>query len=147
MLSALLLLAACDGYPRDSDGLTARAADAGMQVGASHDPPFVQVAADGTVSGPEVAVVQRYAQARGYRIVWAIGAHDALMAQLEDAKLHAVLGGHGPDTPWKPRVGWSHAFLLRGDGALAERRIALPPGQSAWQLDFDRHLIEHEGAR
>lgn len=147
--AALLVLCGCGDYPRDTDGMTAQAAERGMRVGASHDPPWVVVAGDGTVGGPEAELVQRYAQANRYRITWLVGGHDVLMGDLERARLHAVIGGHHPASPWKPKVGWSRPLGLRAssDGAMPERRIALPPGQSAWHVAFDRHLVEREGAQ
>lgn len=148
-LAALSLLAGCDGYPRDADDMTAKAAGAGMRVGASHDPPYVSVSPEGNVTGTEAALVERFARRHGYRVAWTTDAHDALMRDLEDAQLHAVIGGHHPDSPWKPKVGWSRTLYVRedGNGALHERHIALPPGQSAWHLAFDRYLVEREGAQ
>lgn len=144
-----LALGGCEAYPRDADDLTAEARERGMRVGASHDPPWVVVAGDGSVHGPEAELVQRYADAHGYRVTWLPGGHDALMADLERAQLHAVVGGHRPDSPWKPKVGWSRPLRLRAspDGPMPERRVALPPGQSAWHLAFDRHVVEREGAQ
>jgi len=148
-LVLLLLLAGCDHYPRDADDMTALAAERSMQVGASHDPPWVRVSADGQVSGPEAELVRDFARAHGYRLRWRPGGHDALMRELERARLHAVIGGHDPDSPWQPMVGWSRPLHLRtdDDAAMPERRIALPPGQSAWQLEVDRHLLERERQR
>lgn len=148
-LATLLALSACDNYPRDTDDLTTQAAEQGMRVGASHDPPWLVVQADGSVSGPDADLVQRFADAHGYRLTWVPGSHDALMGDLERARLHAVAGGHHPDSPWKPKVGWSRPLGLRAsrDGPMPERRIALPPGQSAWHLAFDRHLVEQEDAQ
>ncbi len=145
----LLSLAGCKDYPRDADNLTRQARDHGMRVGASHDPPWVVVADDGSVGGPEAELVQRFADAHGYQLTWLPRGHDALMADLERARLHAVVGGHRPDSPWKPKVGWSRPLGLRAsaDGPMPERRIALPPGQSGWQLALDRHLVQREGAQ
>ncbi len=147
-LAALLALSACDGYPRDADAMTGKAAQRGMRVGASHDPPWLLVAADGTVSGPEAALVQRFADANGYALTWVPGSHDALMRDLARAHLHAVAGGHHPDSPWKPDVAWSQPLSLRAlpDGPMPERRIALPPGQPAWHLSFDRHVLAQDPA-
>ena len=148
-LLALLALSACSPYPRDADGLSEQAARHGMRVGASEDPPWVQVAADGSVSGVEADLVQDFADAHGYRLEWVPGGHDALMGQLERTGLHAVIGGHHPDSPWKPMVGWSRPLALRAspDGPMPERRIALPPGQSAWHLSVDQYLVDREHAR
>lgn len=148
-LPALLALCACGAYPRDADGLSEQAAQRGMRVGVSADPPWVQVAADGSVSGPEAELVQRFADAHGYRLAWVPGGHDALMGELERSRLHAVIGGHDPDSPWKPMVGWSRPLGLRApaDGPMPERRIALPPGQSRWQLAVDTYLVDREHAQ
>jgi polar amino acid transport system substrate-binding protein len=148
-LAALLALAGCDRYPRDADDATGRAAESGMRVGASHDPPWVRVAADGSVDGPEARLVQRFAEAHGYSVAWVTAGHDVLMRDLERARLHAVIGGHHRDSPWKPKVGWSQPVRLRAgsDGPLPERRIALPPGQCGWHLAFDRHVVRHARAR
>ena len=149
LVAALLLLPGCDRYPRDADGLTDQAARHGMRVGASHDPPWVIVGADGSVGGEEAALLERFARSRGYRVIWQPGAHEALMRELQRSRLHAVIGGHLPDTPWKPEVGWSRPHGLRAgqDGPMPERRIALPPGQSEWQLAMDTWLVEHGNGR
>lgn len=149
LLAATVLLAGCNDYPRDADGLSRQAARDGMRVGVSDDRPWVQVSADGAVSGPEADLLQRYAATRGYRIHWVPGGHDLLMQRLEQAQLHAVIGGHHADSPWKPKVGWSRPLHLRAsaDSPMPERRVALPPGQSAWHLAFDRYLVETDSAR
>lgn len=148
-VAALSALAGCDAYPRDADNVTALAAERSMLVGASHDPPWVGVTSDGRVSGPEAELVRGFAKAHGYRLRWLPGGHDALMRELEQARLHAVIGGHHPDSPWQPKVGWSQPLHLRAgaDAPMPERRIALPPGQSAWQLEVDRHLLARDGQR
>ncbi len=146
--AAVLFLGGCDDYPRDADDLSTQAAEQGMRVGASHDPPWV-VVAGGAVRGPEAELVERFAREQGYRLTWLPGGHDALMRDLQRARLHAVIGGHHRDSPWKPNVGWSQPLSLRaaGEGPMPERRIALPPGQSAWHLAFDRYLHEYEATQ
>lgn len=148
-LATLLLLAGCGAYPRDADGASAQAAEDGMHVGASHDPPWVRIGPGGSVGGPDAELMQRFAAARGYRLDWVVDGHDALMHDLERARLHAVVGGHRRGSPWEGKVGWSRALPQRAGDAvgLPERRVALPPGQSAWQLAFDRYLLAAEGAR
>ena len=145
----LLSLTACHDYPRDADDITAQAAGRGMRGGASPAPPGLEVLADGRVRGPEADLLQAYADAHGYRLIWLPGSHDGLMAELERAHLHAVAGGHHPGSPWEAKVGWSRPLAIRAtpDGPMPERRIALPPGQSAWHLAFDRYLAGRGQAR
>ncbi|NZA28474.1 ABC transporter substrate-binding protein [Luteimonas sp. SJ-92] len=145
LLLAVLLpaLAECDRYPRDAAGSTERADRAAIRVGLSHEPPFVVVPADGGApSGAEVEMLAELARGRGTRIEWVVGGHDALMRELKEFRLHAVAGGHLRRSPWKPEVGWSREYHLRpaASGPLHARRLALPPGENAWQLAVDGFL-------
>ncbi|MDH5823104.1 transporter substrate-binding domain-containing protein [Luteimonas sp. RD2P54] len=139
----LTALAGCEPYPRDAAGSTARADREAIRVGVSHEPPFVLVAgAGGQPTGPEVDMLRDLARSRGARIEWVVDGHDALMHELEEFRLHAVAGGHLPDSPWKPKVGWSRTYHLRPatPGPLHARMLALPPGENAWQLAVDGFL-------
>ncbi|KLJ00967.1 transporter substrate-binding domain-containing protein [Luteimonas sp. FCS-9] len=139
----LLSLAACNGYPRDTEGSSERARET-MRVGVSHDPPFVELRAGHDPTGSEIELVQAFARDRGYTVEWIADGHDELMTALLDYRLHMVVGGHTDDSPWKD-VGWSRDFVLRDpDGTLARRRFALPPGENAWQLTLDRYLHTRE---
>lgn len=148
-LALCVLVSGCGPYPRDTDDMSQRAAERGMRVGASHDPPWLVVGDDGRVSGPEAALMQRFAAAQGYRLAWQPGGHDVLMRQLEHADLHAVVGGYDRKSPWTPRVAWSRALHARASpqAPMPERHIGLPPGQSAWHLAFDTWLVQQEGTR
>ena len=135
----LVVLAGCGQYPRDTHDSSARARDA-MRVGVSHDPPFVVVEPDGPPHGSEIARIEAFAATRDLRIDWVVDGHERLMQALVDHRLHMVVGGHGEDSPWTD-VSWSRPYHVRdARGHIAERRLALPPGENAWQLDVDRHL-------
>lgn len=135
-----LSLPACADYPRDAGGSLARAQADVIRVGLSHDPPFVDLAAD-TPTGIEVAWFQEFARTRGMRVEWVPGGHEQLMRDLIALRLHAVAGGHRADSPWTG-VSWSVPFHAAGDTGLVERRFALPPSEHAWQLRIDRALRE-----
>ncbi len=147
LLSVVLacLAAACGDYPRDAQDSTDRARDA-MQVGVSHDPPFVILRPGQRPTGSEVALVDAFARTYGWDVEWHADGHERLMTALRDARLHLVVGGHTADSPWGD-VGWSREIRLRGaDGRYARRRVALPPGESAWHLRVDRFLHAHGAA-
>src|SRR5690606_19505013 len=131
------------------DGLSEPAARQGMRVGASEVPSRVQLAADGPGSADYADMVPDFADSHGYRPASVPGRHAALMCKPERSRLHADIGGHHPVSPWKPMVGWSRPLALRAspDGPMPERRIALPPGQSAWHLSFDQYLVDREHAQ
>lgn len=142
-------IAGCAPFPRDTGDSTGEAVRSGIIVGASGDPPFVEIGRDGEVSGSDAAIVERFAQAHGFRIHWVAGGHDPLMHQLEAGRLHLVIGGHAKDSPWESRVGWSMKIPIRGTppAPLAARRFALPPGENAWHVLLDSYLVAHEAAR
>jgi hypothetical protein len=113
-----------------------------MRVGISPEPPMVEAGSE--PSGPEVELVERLAEEQKVPVEWVYGAHDALMARLKDFQLAAVVGGHHEDSPWQPEVSWSREYLLRTDLGLQRRRLALPPGENAWQLTVDQFLLEQQ---
>lgn len=138
LLCALLHATGCSDYPRDAAGSLARAHDDAIRVGLSHDPPFVDLSA-GAPSGIEVAWFDAFARARGMRVEWVEGNHERLMHDLVALRLHAVAGGHMPSSPWR-EVSWSLPFHVATEAGMIERRFALPPTESAWQLAIDRRL-------
>lgn len=138
ILVAATLLAACSDYPRDAEHSLARAHEHALRVGLSHDPPFVDLAGD-EPRGLEVDWIQRFADARGMRVEWVVDGHDRLMLELLDFRLQLVAGGHHADSPWKD-VSWSLPVKVATADGRVERRLALPPGENAWQLAIDRQL-------
>lgn len=149
LLALTLALTACGPFPRDAMGSTERA-ERSLLVGASHDPPFVIVDAAG-VSGPDAHLIERFAGRHGYKVVWRVAGHEALMEALEEARLHAVIGGHSDDSPWTGRIAWSREVptevIVDGTHVHAKRRVALPPGESQWNMVVEDDLATHEGAR
>ncbi|WP_149193232.1 ABC transporter substrate-binding protein [Luteimonas suaedae] len=149
VLPLVLGVAACGGYPRDANDSTRRAKEHAMRVGVSHDPPFVVAPAGGREpTGSEIAMLRDLARTRDVDIEWVVSGHDALMRDLRALRLHAVVGGHVRGSAWEPEVGWSREYRLRsaGDGTPVARRLALPPGENAWQLTVDRYLFSNRAA-
>lgn len=134
---AVLAMSACERYPRDPERTLSDVQGQTLRVGVAPDPPFVLLAPGLPPQGPEVALVEAWAQSLDARVLWIEGAHDDLMADLEAFRLHAVVGGLDPDTPWKTRVGLSRPFHVHGDGQLHARVLAVPPGENAWLLHFE----------
>lgn len=132
-------IAACDDYPRDPDGTLARVRGGVMRVGVIHDPPFVQMDR-AQPHGREVDLVRSHARALGARIAWRREGAGTLMHELEHRRLDAVIGGHVAESPWAERVSLSREYRVRdAEGRLVRRAVALPPGENAWQVAFERH--------
>lgn len=142
LLLLCLCVVACTPYPRDAHDSSERAREA-MRVGLSHDPPWV-ITTEGAPRGSEVELISAFAEHRQLRVEWVVDGHDALMEALLDHRLHLVAGGHVERTPWT-EAGWSRSFMVDDAGARpTRRRIALPPGENAWHLAFDRFVHTRE---
>lgn len=129
------------GVPRDPDRTTQRMRGGVMQVGVSHDPPFVVVPPTGAPTGSDVARMQAFAQAQGARIAWMRGSHDGLMHDLTERRLQAVVGGMDATSPWRDEVGATRPFdALDARGRTVQRVIAVPPGENAWLMRLEAHL-------
>lgn len=140
-------LAGCGDYPRDPERSLQRIEGGVLYVGVSQDPPFVH--GDGTaVRGREAALARALARAHDARVVWIHGGHDDLMRRLETFQLDLVVGGHDRDSPWRRRVASSRPYRIAdGRGRVVERVAALPPGENAWLLAFDRHARSDDARR
>lgn len=150
--SALLAawVAGCDGlprhYPDDPEGTLARVQGGTMRVGVTHDPPFVVLADE--PRGPEADLVRAYARSVGAKVAWNTSGHAVLMRQLEGHRLDAVIGGHAADSPWAQHVSTSRPFRVPdAAGRPVDRVVALPPGENAWQLRFERFARTPAAAR
>ncbi|HST43979.1 MAG TPA: transporter substrate-binding domain-containing protein [Luteimonas sp.] len=147
LLAACCTLSACGDYPRDAEHSLQRVRGSALRVGVSHEPPYVVLAAGAQPSGSEVDLVRALARTQGARIEWVPGGHDALMGDLLAFRLQLVVGGHSEQSPWQSQVAWSRPYLLADSvGGSARRRLALPPGENAWQLVVDRYVLRSERA-
>lgn len=145
LMCLCLCLVACGQYPRDAHDSSGRAKDA-LRVGLSHDPPYV-IATGGTPRGSEVELIEAFARAHRLRVDWVVGGHDTLMQALLDHRLHMIAGGHSDASPWGD-VSWSRTYHVDdARGRPASRRLALPPGENAWQLEVDRFLHARDRSR
>ncbi len=143
-------LAACDlvprHYPNDPQGTLERVQGGTLRVGVTHDPPFVALGSE--PSGPEADLVRAYARSLDARIVWNRSGHDVLMRQLEGHRLDAVIGGHAGDSPWAQRVSTSRPYRVPdAAGREVDRVLALPPGENAWQMAFERFAMTDAARR
>lgn len=144
------LLGACGGWPRhypeDPDGTLQRVQGGTLRAGVAHDPPFVVLA--GEPQGPEADLVRAYARSLGARVAWNRSGHDVLMRELEGRRLDVVIGGHSAQSPWAQRVSTSRAYRVPdAHGRAVDRVVALPPGENAWQMRFERFARTPVAAR
>lgn len=148
LLCLVLTAAACNGdYPRDPDHTLDRVEGGRLRAGLSNDPPFIVLRHGEAPEGREVEMLQAFATSLGATIVWVEDGHADLMQALEERRLDVVVGGHSSDTPWDDRVALSAPYELRApDGMRTRHVLALPPGENAWLLRFERFVRSPGGA-
>lgn len=126
------------GLPRDPGATSERIASTHeLRVGVSDNPPWT-VASDAEPSGPEPALVHRFAQSAGARVLWTRGSESALVKSLKDNDLDLVIGGFDAKTQWSSVAGATQPFVKDADG---KKHILLAaPGENRFILQLDRFL-------
>lgn len=131
-----LLLAACDGMPRDASGTSERISRTGtMRVIVLPATPD---------AAPALDLLGRYAAARGATVA-RIEAHgEHALHMLEEGDVDAVVGHFAKASPWKTEIALSKP-LTHGepdDADMPVLRIARRNGENALVLATDRMVAE-----
>lgn len=132
LLVVLLGLASC-GIPRDLGSAWEDAQSMGLKVGVASNPPFTD-SGDEQFAGKEVAMIRRFARQNGLDIDFVGGSESALVRQLEDEKLHVVVGGIEKQTIWESKAGLSRPY----DG---EHVFLIPKGQNRLLYELEHFMI------
>lgn len=146
--SSLLGLTGCAGsIPRDAQGSLDRATGGTLYVGGSHNAPWTQIDADGTVSGIEADLIMRFAASIDATIAWEIAAVSVLAERMEDNRLDLVIAGLTADTPWSDRISPTRPYQVARaeDGSTQKMVIGVRPGENALQISLERFLAEEGG--
>jgi len=131
-----LLLAACDGMPRDASGTSERISRTGtMRVIVLPATPD---------AAPALDLLGRYAAAHGATVA-RIEAHgEHALHMLEEGDVDAVVGDFARASPWKTEIALSKP-LTHGepdDADMPVLRIARRNGENALVLATDRMVAE-----
>lgn len=120
----ILLLAAVAGgcdMPHDTADTLRDVRGGTLRAGAVESPPWA-VGRNGTVSGIEVELVNRFADEIGAADVdWTTGSESSLITALNRRELDVVVGGLTAGSPWAAQVGFSIVYL---ESAIA---MGVPP--------------------
>lgn len=148
LTAMLLVVAGCQGsFPSDSQGTLERATGGTLRVGISENPPWTEVAPDGTVSGSEVDLVTGYAETIDADIAWVPGGESALAAGMAAGHLDLVIGGLPKDAPWTSEMALTRPYTTATgpEGKKVEIVLGAPPGENALLVDLERFLAEESG--
>lgn len=148
LLAAVLVLSGCQAsFPADAQGTLERATGGELRVGISENPPWTQVAPDGTVGGSEVELVTGYAESIDAEIEWMPAGESALAAEMKAGTLDVVIGGFPKDAPWTSDIAFTRPYTTTTgpDGKKVEIVLGVPPGENALLVDLERYLADHGG--
>ena len=140
----VLLLLACDPYPRDPEGTFERVSGGVLRVGASEAPPWLTRAPEGSARGPEAELVLAFAESIDARVEWHWGGADEHLDSLERHELDLVVGGLLGSSPWKRRVALTRPWLESGE---MRRVLAVPPGENRTLLALERVIESRKRSR
>lgn len=137
LVVALLGLAACSDYPRDTDGTLDDVRGGEIRVGWSQD----------ARSDPQLAALaRRLADGLGARMQVQGGTAEPLLLRLEAGELDLVLGHFAPKSPWMKRVTFSRPLATHEvANSIVETVAATRNGEHAFSMEVDRAVIALKG--
>jgi membrane-bound lytic murein transglycosylase MltF len=140
LAAGLLLCPAVAGctlqVPTDPDGTLDQVRSSGvLRAGASPSPGRVEI--DGDVpSGPEVSLVEGFADSVGAEVEWTVAGEEHLVSLLEDGSLDVAVGGFSDQNPWVARVALTRPY--------ADTRVLMAPmGENELLSELERWLDAH----
>ena len=140
-LLAVVLLQACESWPRDPENTLEEAAGAILRVGATEAPPWLTRAGN-AATGPEAELVTAFARTIDAQVEWHWAALDDNLHALQNYELAIVAGGLTGASPWEAHVGFTRPWLVEGD---AERVLAVPAGENRTLVALERMIASRSG--
>lgn len=139
----VVALSGCSSIPRDPDGTLEQVVERGeLRVGASPSGELVTLEGDDP-SGPEVDLVEGFAQDLGVDVVWTMSGETELVGAMERGDLDVLVGGLHADSPWSDKVAVTRPYAeSREDGETVKHVLAVPIGENAMLVRLERYLDE-----
>ena len=109
------LLTGCSlQIPADPHGTLDRAEGGVLRVGATENPPWVEVDEGSEPSGTEVDLLTEFADGRDADVEWTTGSEAVLIDALHRGELDVVVGGFLEDTPWAEKGAVTFPYTADG---------------------------------
>lgn len=149
MVVTALALAGCGiQIPADPSGTLDTVRGGILRVGVSLNDGFVETgeAGSGEPEGPEVELIEAFAESLGAEPTWTVGAEEALVRQLERGQLDLVAGGLTDATPWIDMAGVTRPYteVTDDDGSTLKIVMLTPMGENAFLTELETFLGETE---
>lgn len=143
----VLALAGCGmQIPADPSGTLDTVRGGVLRVGVSLNDGFVETGEAGRdePEGPEVELIEAFAESLGAEPTWTVGAEEALVRQLERGQLDLVAGGLTDATPWVDRAAVTRPYtdVIDDDGKTLKIVMLAPMGENAFLSALETFLDE-----
>lgn len=144
LLVALLVTGCSLQIPADPDGTLDRASGDVLHVGASVHGNLMEEE-DGSVSGSEAELVEKFAKSLDARVKWSIGGEEHLVGKLKEGDLDLVIGGITDQSPWAKEVGMTRGYPGIDGAGSTPLVFLVPPGENRFLTQLERFLDDEVG--
>lgn len=138
----MLMLAACQNYPRDTAGTLER-----IQSGHVVRVGLIAGEAEARDQAKIAAYLDRVSKATGARAVVTRGAAEPLLLRLDQGALDLVIGDMSESSPWVADV---MVIEPIGETMIGKKRVLLSPiarnGENRWIMLLERAVRDGAGA-
>lgn len=132
ILCALILLSACDNYPKDPKHTLKTVQKEGiLKVGIIEQQPWTSI---------ERNIAAAFAQNLGAQVEWGTYSESEAIERLKNHDLHMVIGGLTKASPWKKEVGFTRPYLKNGDKKKDKHVLAIPRGENLFIVTLEKFL-------
>lgn len=130
-----IVLTACS-FPKDSKDSLEKAHQDKLEVGIVNNPPF-SIYKNETASGTEVEMIEKFAAKEGLKVHYRYGSESTLIKQLEEYKLHIIIGGFEKNTVWQDKAGLTVKYNDRNVFLIAK-------GENELLYKLESILLNHK---
>lgn len=130
-----LFLISCS-LPKDPEDSLTKAKMNGLKVGYVYNPPYNYTSGD-TVSGTEISIIKAFAKEQGLKIQFIYGSESELIKQLEEYKLHVIIGGFDKKTIWKDKAGPTTTYNNKNC-------LLVPKGENNLLYKLESYLLKYK---
>jgi ABC-type amino acid transport substrate-binding protein len=102
--------------PADPDGTLDRVEGGALRVGATENPPWVELGDGPGPAGTEPALIEAFAAQHDAEVEWTTGSEAELLDALERGTLDVVVGGFLDDTPWVDKGATTFPYTASAGG-------------------------------
>lgn len=133
---------ACGPIPKDTEGSLDRITGGTLRVGVSENPPWTQVADDGSVTGREVDLLSGFAEQHNAQVEWTPGAESDLIMTLDRGDLDVVIGGLASSSPWSKHAALTRPYTeeVTPNGETEKMVMATRLGENALLVALETYL-------